>query len=95
MKKSRKILAAILSVLMFMGIFSCSTTVFAEEYNSYVAEQEYQEKLLTETVENEKSKAEIVCEVPEKRGEYSKTYKRADGSFTTVFSRLLSAMVAL
>ncbi len=87
MKKSRKILAAILSVLIFMGIFSCSTTVFAEEYNSYVAEQEYQEKLLTETVENEKPQAEIICEVSEKRDEYSKTYKRADGSFTTVFSQ--------
>ncbi len=87
MSKTKKLLALVLSVLTFLGVFSCSTTVFAEEYNSYVAEREYQDKLLTEAVENEKQKAEIVCEVPEKRDEFSKTYKRADGSFTTVFSK--------
>lgn len=87
MSKVKKLLAIVLSVLTFFGVFSCSTTVFAEEYNGYVAEREYQDKLLTEAVENEKQKAEIVCEVPEKRDEFSKTYKRADGSFTTVFSK--------
>ena len=87
MSKTKKLLALVLSVLTFLGVFSCSTTVFAEEYNGYVAEREYQDKLLTEAVENEKQKAEIVCEVPEKRDEFSKTYKRADGSFTTVFSK--------
>ncbi len=87
MSKTKKLLALVLSVLTFFGVFSCSTTVFAEEYNSYVADREYQDKLLTEAVENEKQKAEIVCEVPEKRDEFSKTYKRADGSFTTVFSK--------
>ncbi len=87
MKLCKKLLALVLSVFTLLGVFSCSTTVFAEEYNSYVAEQEYRDKLLTQTVENENQQAEIVCEVREKRDEYSKTYKRADGSFTTIFSQ--------
>ena len=87
MKKSKKILAVLLTVLTVIGIFSCATTVWAEEYNEYVETKEYEEKLLTETVALESEKAEIVCEVEEKREEYSKTYKRADGSYTTVVSQ--------
>ena len=87
MKKSKKILAVLLTVLTVIGIFSCATTVWAEEYNEYVETKAYEEKLLTETVDSESEKAEIVCEVEEKREEYSKTYKRADGSYTTVFSQ--------
>ncbi len=87
MKKSKKILAILLTVLTVVGIFSCATTVWAEEYNEYVETKAYEEKLLTETVASESEKAEIVCEVEEKREEYSKTYKRADGSYTTVVSQ--------
>ena len=87
MKKSKKILAVLLAVLTVIGIFSCATTVWAEEYNEYVETKAYEEKLLTETVDSESEKAEIVCEVEEKREEYSKTYKRADGSYTTVVSQ--------
>ena len=87
MRIGKKLVSLILTILTLMGIFSCSTTVLAEEYNSYIAEQEYQDKILTETVENENPKAEIVCEIIEKRNEFSKTYKRSDGSFTTVFSQ--------
>lgn len=87
MRIGKKLVSLILTILTLMGIFSCSTTVLAEEYNSYIAKQEYQDKILTETVENENPKAEIVCEIIEKRNEFSKTYKRADGSFTTVFSQ--------
>lgn len=87
MKKSKKILAVLLTVLTVVGIFSCATTVWAEEYNEYVETKAYEEKLLTETVDSESEKAEIVCEVEEKREEYSKTYKRMDGSYTTVVSR--------
>ena len=43
---------------------------------------------MTETTQtNNGEKAEIVCEVPEKRDEFSKTYKRADGSYTSVISQ--------
>lgn len=87
MKTSKKVLAILLTIATLMGIFSCGTTVFAEEYNEYTDNKAYQEKLLTESVETEEKKAEIVCEVPEKRGEYSKTYKRADGSYTSIVSQ--------
>ncbi|MBE6800259.1 MAG: hypothetical protein E7529_03545, partial [Ruminococcaceae bacterium] len=87
MKTSKKVLAVLLTIATLIGIFSCATTVFAEEYNEYADKKAYQESLLTEAVETEKENAEIICEVPEKRDEFSKTYKRSDGSFTTVFSK--------
>jgi len=87
MKTSKKILAVLLTIATLIGIFSCATTVFAEDYNEYTDRKSYQEKLLTEVVETEGEQSEIVCEVPEKRDEFSKTYKRADGSFTSVISK--------
>ena len=87
MKMGKKMLAVLLTIATLIGIFSCATTVFAEEYNEYADNKAYQETLLTEAVETEKENAEIICEVPEKRDEFSKTYKRSDGSFTTVFSK--------
>ncbi len=87
MKKSKKILSVFLTVLTVIGIFSCATTVWAEEYNEYIETKAYEEKLLTETVYSETEKAEIIFEVEEKRDEFSKTYKRTDGSYTSVFSQ--------
>ena len=87
MKQVKKLLAMILTLATLIGIFSSATTVFAEEYNNYSDNKAYQETLLTEAVENGNEKAEIICEVAEKRDEYTKTYKRADGSFTTVLSK--------
>ena len=87
MRTSKKVLAVLLTIATIIGIFSCATTVFAEDLNEYTEEKAYQEKLLTETVETEEGASEIVREVPEKRDEYSKTYKRADGSFTSVLSK--------
>ncbi len=87
MKTSKKVLSVILTIATLIGIFSCATTVFAEDYNEYTDNKAYQEKLLTETVDSENEQAEIICEVEEKRDEYSKTYKRADGSFTSVLSQ--------
>lgn len=88
MKRVIKTISVILTVIMFFSVFSASTTVFAEQYNTYVDGKAYEEKLLTETFGKENEKAEIVCEVPEKREEFSKTYKRADGSYTKVFSQV-------
>ena len=87
MKTSKKVLAVLLTIATIIGIFSCATTVFAEDYNEYTDNKAYQESLLTEAVEAEGEQSEIVCEVPEKRDEFSKTYKRADGSFTSVVSK--------
>ncbi len=87
MRTSKKLLAVLLTIATIIGIFSCATTVFAEEYNEYTDNKAYQENLLTEAVETEREQAEIVCEIPEKRDEFSKTYKRADGSFTSVVSK--------
>lgn len=80
-------MAVLLTIATIIGIFSCATTVFAEDYNEYADNKAYQENLLTEAVETEGEQSEIVCEVPEKRDEFSKTYKRADGSFTSVISK--------
>ena len=87
MKTSKKILAVLLTIATIIGIFSCATTVFAEDLNEYADNKAYQENLLTEAVETEGEQSEIVCEVPEKRDEFSKTYKRADGSYTSVVSK--------
>ena len=48
-----------------------------EEYNEYVETKAYEEKLLTETVDSESEKAEIVCEVEEKRKESLSFLKKA------------------
>ena len=88
MSKLKIFISVVLTVIMFCSVFSASTTVLATEYNEYIENQEYQQKLLTETTQtNNGEKAEIVCEVPEKRDEFSKTYKRADGSYTSVISQ--------
>lgn len=88
MSKLKRFISVVLTVIIFCSVFSASTTVLATEYNEYIENQEYQQKLLTETTQtNNGEKAEIVCEVPEKRDEFSKTYKRADGSYTSVISQ--------
>ena len=67
MKTTKKFLAMLLSIATLIGIFSCATTVFAEEYNEYADNKAYQEALLTQAVETEEAVSEIVCEIPEKR----------------------------
>ncbi len=86
MKTTIKILSIIMSVVLFIGFFSSSTTVLAQEYNEHTNTKEYTNKLVSETVTNDCVKSEIVCELTEKRDEFSKTYKRTDGSFTTIYS---------
>lgn len=56
MKQVKKLLAIILSVATLIGVFSCGTSVFAEEYNEYVDSKAYEEKLLSESLENQKYK---------------------------------------
>lgn len=86
MKTTVKLISILMSVALFIGVFPSATTVLAQEQNEHVELEAYNNDLLSETVNNESNKSEIVCEVTEKRDEYSKTYKRADGSFTTIFS---------
>ena len=88
MTKSTKILSLVLSVIMLFGVFSASTPVFAADLAETAEEKEYRDNLLTETFDTESEKAEIICEVEEKRDEYSKTFKRKDGSYTTVISEM-------
>ncbi len=88
MTKSTKILSLVLSVIMLFGVLSASTPVFAADLAEVAEKKEYRDNLLTETVDTESEKAEIVCEVEEKRDEYSKTFKRKDGSYTTVISEM-------
>ena len=49
MSKLKIFISVVLTVIMFCSVFSASTTVLATEYNEYIENQEYQQKLLTET----------------------------------------------
>ena len=86
MKKTLKALSMFMAVLTFLSVFSCSTTVFAENYEKYDNRKAYEKKLLTETVDNTVTSSKISHEVVEKRDEFSKTFMREDGSFTTILS---------
>lgn len=47
MKQVKKLLAIVLTIATLIGVFSCGTSVFAEEYNAYVENEAYEEQLLT------------------------------------------------
>ncbi len=84
-KKFNKILSVFLAMLIVIGILPLST--MAKSYTDYINEQLALEELLNHPVENtEDSTATIIGEVEEKRDEYTKVYKKDDGSYTAVMS---------
>ncbi len=88
MSKSGKLLAMLLSVALFLSVFSCSTTVFAEEVTEELEHREFVENAINNpgVDEDDLPEAEIIYEVEEKRDEYTKVYKKNDGSYTAVMS---------
>lgn len=80
-----KMLAILLTMTMIIGILPM--TVFAEEVGEALARQEYIDNLLENPAQpEEEEKAEVLYEVKEKRDEYSKVFKRSDGTYTAVVS---------
>ena len=78
-------LAILLAMTMIIGILPM--TVFAEGVTEALARQEYIDNLLENPVQSEEeAKAEVLYEVKEKRDEYSKVFKRDDGTYTAVVS---------
>ncbi|HOD02653.1 MAG TPA: hypothetical protein PKN28_04945, partial [Clostridiales bacterium] len=76
-----KMLAILLTMTMIIGILPM--TVFAEEVGEALARQEYIDNLLENPAQpEEEEKAEVLYEVKEKRDEYSKVFKRSDGTYT-------------
>ena len=87
MNNLKKVICIILTVVTIFSVFSSSNIALASKYNEYLETQNYKEKLLTETVKtNDNQNADIICEVIDKRNEFSKTYLRTDGSYTQIFS---------
>ena len=58
MKTSKKILAVLLTIATIIGIFSCATTVFAEDYNQYADEK-------AKNIIHKKAKCDSVAEFQE------------------------------
>ncbi len=81
----KKILSTILSVILLFYVLP--TTAMAEEINSALNRNEDLEELLSNPVEVEDvSAAAIIGEVKEKRDEYTKVFKKGDGSYTAMMS---------
>ncbi len=81
-----KVLSVFLAVLFILEVLP--TQVMAEAYTAAVAEKQFIEDLMNNPtdVENADS-AEILYEVEEKRDEFTKVYKKTDGSYTAIVSK--------
>ena len=87
-KKSKlfcKVLSVFLAVLFVIEILPLQ--VMAEEFTDAVAEKQFIEDLVNNPTDAEKdAEAEILYEVEEKRDEYTKVYKKSDGTFTAIMT---------
>ena len=80
-KLPTKILAVLLTMLFVLEILP--TQLIADAYNDLASKKEYISNLIDNPAEcKDTEKAEILYEVIEKRDEYTKVFKRADGSYT-------------
>ena len=81
-----KVLSVFLAVLFILEVLP--TQVMAEAYTAAVTEKQFIEDLVNNPtdVENANS-AEILYEVEEKRDEFTKVYKKTDGSYTAIVSK--------
>ncbi len=81
-----KFLSVFLATLIVIGILPLST--MAQSFTDYKNAQQALEELLNNPVKNtEDSTATIIGEVEEKRDEYTKVYKKDDGSYTAIMSK--------
>ncbi len=87
MKKGmKKVISFFLVAILVAQILPLST--MAKSYTDYINEQLALEELLNHPVENtEDSTVAIIGEVEEKRDEYTKVYKKDDGSYTAIMSK--------
>lgn len=87
MKKKTKTIYKILSVFLAFLIVAqiLPLQVLAESITDAIAHKEFIEDVLNNpTSEDNTSDAEILYEVEEKRDEYTKVYKKSDGTYTAV-----------
>lgn len=83
MKKVCKMLSVFLTVLFVIEILPLQ--VMAAEFIDAVEQKEFIEDLVNNPTDVEKdAEAEILYEVEEKRDEYTKVYKKSDGTYTAV-----------
>ena len=84
-KSMRKLLSVFLVSLIVMQILPLQ--VLAESITNAIAHQQFIEDVLNNpTLENNTSDAEILYEVEEKRDEYTKVYKKSDGTYTAIMT---------
>lgn len=80
-----KFLAMFLSALFIAEILPLQT--MAEAYQEQVSSSSYINNLIENPNANKENASDILYEVAEKRDEYTKVYKRTDGSYTTFVSK--------
>ena len=81
-----KVLSVFLAVLFILEVLP--TQVMAEAYTAAVAEKQFIEDLVNNPTDVENAySAEILYEVEEKRDEFTKVYKKTDGSYTAIVSK--------
>ena len=89
MKKKTKTMCKVLSVfLTFLIVVQIlPLQVLAESFTDAIAHKEFIEDVLNNpTSEDNTSDAEILYEVEEKRDEYTKVYKKSDGTYTAIMT---------
>ena len=84
-KKMCKALSVFLAFLIVVQILPLQ--VLAENVTDAIAHQQFVNDVVNNpTLENNTSNAEILYEVEEKRDEYTKVYKKSDGSYTAIMT---------
>jgi RHS repeat-associated protein len=84
-KTVRKALSVFLAFLIVVQILPLQ--VLAESVTDAIAHKEFIEDVLNNpTYEDNTSDAEILYEVEEKRDEYTKVYKKSDGTYTAIMT---------
>ena len=82
MKKVCKVLSVFLTVLFVIEILPLQ--VMAAEFTDVVEQKRFIEDIVNNPTDVENAEAEILYEVEEKRDEYTKVYKKSDGTYTAV-----------
>ncbi|MDE6020520.1 MAG: DNRLRE domain-containing protein, partial [Ruminococcus sp.] len=80
-----KFLSVFLSALFVAEILP--TQIIAEAYNDWSNSKSYVNELIENPTANKESTSDILYEVTEKRDEYTKVYKKSDGSYTALVSK--------
>ena len=81
-KTVSKALAFFLSALFIFEVLP--TQIMADAYNDWSDQRNAINELIENPSVNEEDTADILYEVVEKRDEYTKVFKKSDGSFTAM-----------